>query len=174
MAPKITLRALELRDAPLMLEWMHDSDVVRDLRANFAAKTLDDCLSFIEKSKETARELNLAVADESGEYMGTVSLKNINREAGSAELAIVVRACAMGRGFSAPAMKEIIRIGLCELGLEKVYWCVSADNKRAVRFYDKNNWRRISSPPAETRGYTEEQLRSYIWYAAERQEGDRG
>ena len=32
------LRQLNLTDAPLMLEWMHDPSVVENLQANFAAK----------------------------------------------------------------------------------------------------------------------------------------
>ena len=35
------LRFLQEKDAPLMLEWMHDKNVTEKLRANFAAKTLD-------------------------------------------------------------------------------------------------------------------------------------
>lgn len=36
-------------------------------------------------------------------------------------------------------------------------------NARAVRFYDKNGYSRVSViPPVE--GYTEEQVRGYYWY----------
>ena len=73
--------------------------------------------------------------------MGTVSLKNI--ENGTAEFAITVRKGAMGKGVSKYAMSEIIRIGLEELNLKSVYWCVSPENKRAVKFYDKNGYIRI-------------------------------
>ena len=41
------LRKLEEKDAPLMLEWMHDPDVVENLNKNFAAMTMDDCKRFI-------------------------------------------------------------------------------------------------------------------------------
>ena len=34
------LRKLELKDAPLMLEWMHDETVVEDLHTDFASKTI--------------------------------------------------------------------------------------------------------------------------------------
>ena len=72
--------------------------------------------------------------------MGTVSLKNIDRINESAEFAITVRRCAMGRGYSWYGMEEIIDMAFNELGLESVYWCVSRKNKRAVRFYDKHNF----------------------------------
>ena len=120
-----------------MLAWMHDESVVSDLRGNFAAKTIDDCRAFIANSI-TEENIHLAIASDTDEYMGTVSLKNI--ENGSAEFAITVRAEAMGRGYSWFGMEEIIKKAFNELGLESVYWCVSRDNTRAVRFYDKHNF----------------------------------
>lgn len=131
------LRELKQEDAPLMLAWMHDESVVSDLRGNFAAKTIDDCRAFV-ASSITEENIHLAIASDTDEYMGTVSLKNI--ENGSAEFAITVRAEAMGRGYSWFGMEEIIKKAFNELGLESVYWCVARDNTRAVRFYDKHNF----------------------------------
>ena len=34
------LRQLRMEDAPLMLEWMHDYDVVSKLKTDFMSKTL--------------------------------------------------------------------------------------------------------------------------------------
>ena len=34
------LRKLQLKDAPLMLEWMHDESVVHDLHTDFASKSI--------------------------------------------------------------------------------------------------------------------------------------
>ena len=107
----------------------------------------------------------MAVVDDSDEYMGTVSLKHINKELKMAEFAITVRKCAMGQGYSGYGMKEIIRIGLEELGLDSVIWCVSKVNERAVRFYDKNGYQRITDvPEVYVNMYTEEQNKGFIWY----------
>ena len=140
------LRRLELRDAPLMLEWMHDESVVSDLRTNFAAMTLDNAESFIRRSWEDKENLHLAIVSETDEYFGTVSLKHI--ENGSAEFAITVRASAMGHGYSWFGMESIIKKAFDELGLECVYWCVSRDNLRALRFYDKHNFNEALDIPA--------------------------
>lgn len=134
------LRKLEMKDAPLMLAWMHDENVVQNLNANFAAKTLADCEAFIQISQDMTKSINLAIASDSDEYMGTVSLKHIDRTEGNAEFAITVRKEAMGRGYSWFGMKEIINKAFSELNLECVYWCVSRKNDRAVRFYDKHNF----------------------------------
>lgn len=97
------LRKLEMKDAPLMLEWMHDKSVVKDLRTEFTNKTLSDCVDFIKRSLNDTNNVHLAIVDDADEYMGTVSLKNI--EDYKAEFGITVRACAMGKGFSHYAMQ---------------------------------------------------------------------
>ena len=132
------LRKLELKDAPLMLAWMHDRNVTENLRTDFASKTLQDAENFIKWSWEDKENVNLAIASDEDEYMGTVSLKNI--EDNSAEFAITVRAEAMGKGYSWFGMESIIEKAFNEYGLESVYWCVSRDNKRAVHFYDKHSF----------------------------------
>lgn len=132
------LRKLELKDAPLMLAWMHDKSVTEKLQADFASKTIDDAESFIKMSWDNKTDLHLAIASDTDEYMGTVSLKHI--ENGSAEFAITVRAESMGKGYSWFGMESIIEKAFNELDLESVYWCVSRDNPRAVRFYDKHNF----------------------------------
>lgn len=134
------LRKLELKDAPLMLEWMHDEMVVQDLQADFSSKTIEDAEKFIALSQIENTNLNLAIASDVDEYMGTVSLKFIDNEEKNAEFAIAVRSEAMRRGYAWFGMKEIINMAFDKLGLECVYWCVSRKNERAVRFYDKHNF----------------------------------
>ena len=162
------LRQLQLKDAPLMLEWMHDESVVENLSANFGAKKLSDCEAFIKASKEDEANLNLAIVDDNDEYMGTVSLKHIDKKNKNAEFAVAMRTCAMGKGYSKYGMAEIIRIGLEEMGLNEVYWCVSPANKRAVRFYDKNEYIRVPHNEINCVGYTQEQIEEFIWYSAKR------
>ena len=140
----MVLRKLKEKDAPLMLAWMHDEDVVGKLRGDFASKTLEDCCRFIESSI-SATDIHLAIASDTDEYMGTVSLKHIQE--GSAEFAITVRAEAMGRGYSWFGMEAILDKAFNELNLESVYWCVSRKNERAVRFYDKHNFHEVVDVP---------------------------
>ena len=148
-----------------MLEWMHDESVVQNLKTNFLSKTIEDCLSFISSAQDDKENLHLAIVDEKDEYMGTVSLKHITAD--SAEFGITVRACAMGKGYASFAMKEMLRKGFEQYHLQKIYWCVDPDNLRAVRFYDKNGYKRIETP-LEAQGYTQEEKRRFLWYEATR------
>ena len=155
------LRKLEMKDAPFMLEWMHDDSVVHNLRTDFASKTIEDCKQFIETAQDSSGNLHLAIVDENDEYMGTVSLKHITED--SAEFGITVRKCAMGKGFSKYGMVEIIKIGKKERGINKIYWCVDPSNHRAIRFYDKNDYKQVAAPN-EANGYTEVEKNRYVWY----------
>ena len=71
------LRKLKKQDAPMMLEWMHDPQVVENMKTDFLSKTIQDCERFIEQAQNTSESLHLAIADDRDEYMGTVSLKHI-------------------------------------------------------------------------------------------------
>jgi len=160
------LRALALEDAPFMLEWMHDIDVVEKMDTDFATKTLYDCENFIRQSWKTKDiNLHLAVVDEKNIYQGTVSLKHIDYLRKNAEFAIVMRKCAMGKGISNFAMQKILSIGKNKFGLREIYWCVRSDNIRAVHFYDKNNYRRMDVIPEEILSlyHDKSDLFWYIW-----------
>ena len=58
----------------------------------------------------------MAIVNDKDEYMGTVSLKRITDS--NAEFAIVVRKCAMGKGYSKYGMKKIMKYGFDKIGLE--------------------------------------------------------
>ena len=159
------LRKLRIEDAPFMLEWMRDETIVQYLRENFAEKTQEDCIRFINRSRDETESIHLAIGDDSDVYMGTVSLKHIQQN--TAEFGIALRACAMGRGHALYGMKMIMEYGYRIRGIDSVYWCVDPENKRAVRFYEKHEYQRCEAPDQASE-YTDEEKRRYIWYHVQR------
>ena len=161
---------LKQKDAPYMLEWMHDVEVVKDLHTNFLEKKIIDCEKFIEQAQKKEEYVHMAIVDDADTYMGTVSLKHITAK--DAEFAITVRKCAMGKGYSKYGMEKIMEIGFKELGLKQIYWCVDEINIRAVRFYEKNHYEHLNLEQEkdlmnriiEQGEYTKEQIRKYRWY----------
>lgn len=140
---RFMIRELREKDALFMHEWMKDENVTENLKADFKNKTVEDCKKFIKDSLNNENNLHYAIVNEQDEYLGTVSLKNINKDDSSAEFAITIRRKAMGTGCATYAMKEIMRRGFEKLNLNYIYWYVDQKNERAVRFYDKNNYKRI-------------------------------
>ena len=161
----MNLRELQPKDAPLMLEWMHDPDVVKDMRRDFASKTIEDCLQFIQAANNSEEDLHCAIVNDEDEYMGTVSLKHIR--AGKAEFGITVRSCAMGKGYAQFGMRSIIEKGFTQLGLSEIYWCVSPENTRAIRFYDKQSYER-RVPSMQSAYYSLEERNKYVWYCLQK------
>ena len=133
------LRNLEYKDIPYMLEWMHDSSVTEFLRNDFISIDEVRAKEFIDNSINE-NSVNYAIVDDGNEYMGTVSLKHIDKENKKAEYAICMRKKAMGKGLSKFATDEILRIAFKNLDLNKVYLYVSKDNIRANKFYQKYNF----------------------------------
>ena len=132
------LRLLRKEDAPLMLEWMHDYNVGAKLAAHFEEMKIEDCERFIEQSYSDEHNLHRAICtEEDDEYLGTISLKNIDRRNSNAEYAVSMRTKAIGTGMATIATDGILDIAFHELGLNKVYLYVFSQNIRAVRFYKK-------------------------------------
>ena len=70
----ITLRKLQLKDVPLMLEWMHDEEAKHIFQNNFAE--IDDVAAkkFVENSFREDQQHFAIVDDQDDEYLGTIYL----------------------------------------------------------------------------------------------------
>lgn len=130
------IRRLECKDAALMLEWMHDKNITQNFRFPFERATLQSVTEFIDNSFSN-KNRHFAIVNESDEYLGTVSLKNISEENRSAEYAIVVRSIARGTEAATRATKDILYYAFDTLKLHKVYLNVLERNERARHFYIK-------------------------------------
>ena len=161
------LRDLEKKDAPLMLEWMHDENVISGLQPElFRTKTIEDCEKFILACQDKSKDCHMAIVDENDEYLGTVSLKKIDFEYKDAEFAIVLRLSAQGKGYASKAIKEIMKIAFEDYGLTEVYWNVLRNNYAAIKLYrscgynelEKVSKRRINRAPRKENGDIEDIL----------------
>lgn len=169
MVSKIRLRPLEEKDAAGMLEWMTDPAIVCFFRFDASKVTLESCRAFIASAGREENCRHYAIADEADTYLGTISLKEIS--GGSAEYAISTRSCAHGTGAAMEATRQILAIAFRELGLNRVYLNVLADNGRANAFYRKAGFRfvRTEENALTIRG----EMKDLNWYEIERNDYDR-
>ncbi|MFR2395702.1 MAG: GNAT family N-acetyltransferase [Parasutterella sp.] len=133
---EFNIRNLELKDAPGILEWMHDPETLNIFQKDFSNFNLLDVENFI-RGIVGDKELHLACVDDKDEYLGTVSLKNIDLINKKAEFAISFRKIAQGTGAAAYATSYILEKAFKELKIERVYLFCLEDNYRAVKFYKK-------------------------------------
>ena len=168
---KIRLRRLEKKDIPGMLEWMHDPEINQWFRFDAANMTVESAENFIAESfSEYTR--HYAITDDSDEYLGTISLENIDMENRHALYAISMRSAYHGSGIAMEATELLLEIAFHELGLERVYLNVLSDNLRAKRFYEKVGFRYEGCfhHHLQLRG----EWHDWDWYAILRNEYDAG
>lgn len=133
------LRRLIKEDAPLMYEWMRDEEVTSKLHGDYTGASIREAEIFI-ASCNSQKEIHRAIVSDEDEYVGTVSLRHIDKVTRLAEFALVVRKEAMGKGYAWFGMTEIFKYAFDVLGLERIYWRVSEKNERAMRFFCKHGF----------------------------------
>lgn len=165
------LRPLALKDVPGMLEWMHDAEIQKSFRRPMGSYTRQDAERFILGSATVPAAggcVNFAVAGEDDEYLGTISLKNFDLEARSAEYAVVLRSCAHGKHVGKRASMELLKKGFKDFGLERIYLTVYPENVPAVRLYEKCGF--VYEGTMRSSAYFEGRFRDQLLYAILREE----
>lgn len=131
------LRNLQIKDIPLILEWMKDPSINIFFRFDPSTITVDSVEAFVIKANEDMLNKHYAIVNEEDEYLGTVSLKNIDYQNMNAEYAISLRTRVIGKGIAIFATNKVLDIAFDELNLNKIYLNVLANNIRAIKFYEK-------------------------------------
>lgn len=131
------LRKLEYKDIADILSWMHDDTINCFFANDFKNFTKENIKKFIDNSHNDPLNLHYACVDANDQYLGTVSLKNINQKNKNAEYAISFCKSSQGTGSAKFATQEILKIAFKDLGLERVYLNVLTENVRANCFYQK-------------------------------------
>lgn len=130
------LRFLEYKDIPYMLEWMKDAEINEFLAKDFSNFDEDSQKKFIDNS-HNEKDITFAIVLDDDEYLGSISLKNIDYDNKSAEYAICLRKKSIGKNIAMEATNKILKYAFEELNLNRVYLNVLTDNIRANKFYQK-------------------------------------
>lgn len=138
----IRLRRLQEKDAPYMLEWMHSQDIQKCFQKDMLSMTLEDAINFCRTSvikdiPSDGDSNHFAIVNQEDEYLGTISLKNINIRNGTAEYAIATREKVQGHGVAKSATGLLLKKAFGEYGLHRLYLNVLESNKTAIKFYEK-------------------------------------
>ena len=146
-----------------MLEWMKDPDLTENFRFNPEDNNIDSVNNFIDSSICDESNLHYAITDDNDEYLGTISLKSINKVDKNAEYAIALRKVAIGTGVAKKATRLIIDIAFNELKMKKVYLNVFAENGRAIKFYEKFGF--IYEGEFKDHIFLRNEFKTLKWYA---------
>jgi diamine N-acetyltransferase len=163
----MVLRKLSDKDYIHMKEWMDNEEITSNFRTDFKIIKATEILNFI-KNSCTDKNINLAIVDDTDEYMGTISLKNINSIDKNGEYAIVLREKAIGTGLAKRATEEVLKIAFLKLDLEKVYLNVYSKNVRAINFYKKIGFK--FEGEFKKHVYVNHEFNDLMWFAILKEE----
>lgn len=135
---KIKLRLMDGSDTEKIVAWRNNPRV----RKNFIYQkpfTKESHENWIHTMVDTGKVVQFIIEEKSsGQAVGSVYFRDIDRENGKAEYGIFIgEDSAVGKGFGSEAAKLAVAYGFEKLGLHKIFLRVFADNKGAICSYGK-------------------------------------
>jgi RimJ/RimL family protein N-acetyltransferase len=131
--PRLLLREFRSGDAPAVLAYAGDPEVVRYLQ--WGPNTLPQCEEFVitacshaQQGPEARKSYNLAVTLRSGELIGAAALHVSSLEHKQAFIGYALNRSAWGRGYGTEAAREIVRFGFSRLGMHRIYATSHVEN----------------------------------------------
>lgn len=81
-----------------------------------------------------------------GREIGSVYLRDIDREKGEAEYGVFIgEEMALGQGYGTQAARLILDYGFGELGLKKIFLRLLEDNLKALKSYEKAGFQMVNN-----------------------------
>ncbi len=134
----IYLRLMEAEDTEDIIRW-RNTDFVR---RNFIYQkpfTKQGHENWIKSMIDTGKAVQFMICTKSdGKPVGSVYLRDIDRDHNKAEYGIFIgEKDALGKGYGTGAAKMMIEYAFKQEGIHKLMLRVLAENKRAIRSYEK-------------------------------------
>jgi RimJ/RimL family protein N-acetyltransferase len=137
--PLVKLRELTLDDAEDRYQWCLDKEVTKHLNMpeKYPPFSREETRKWITMCiNKTNGYEQKAIITEDGTHIGWIDLKNIDKLNKHAELGIAIGDKAYwGKGYGQAAMKEMLKWGFNDLGLNKMWLRVEVDNEKAIKSY---------------------------------------
>ncbi len=140
---KIRLRPIERTDAPLLMQWLNDPEVTRNLLMHRPIN-LQAEEAFIERNSDDQHNLVLAIETrEADKLIGSAGLHGIDPQARQAQFGILIGdRNERGKGAGSEATSLLTRYAFDTLNLHRVWLHVVENNAAAIRCYEKVGYRR--------------------------------
>lgn len=142
-AAGIFLRLMTAEDTDLIVAW-RNKDAVRNRFIYQELFTREGHENWIKTRVETGQVVQMVICDAAaGRPLGSVYIRDIDRTHNKAEYGIFIgEDDARGRGVGTAAARLMLRYCFEEEGLHRVYLRVLADNRQAIRSYEKAGFAR--------------------------------
>ncbi len=135
---KIYLRPLERDDAPTLLPWVNDPDVIANL-IMYTPKNLQTELEFIERASKSDTEIILGIALKANDKLiGTTGLHRLDWKNRNCMFGILIGdKTEWGKGYGTETTRLMVHYAFETLGMHRVWLYVYEYNQRGIRAYEK-------------------------------------
>ncbi|MCS6903330.1 MAG: GNAT family N-acetyltransferase [Candidatus Bipolaricaulota bacterium] len=135
---KVYLRPLERDDAPLLLPWVNDPDVIANLMM-YTPKNLQNELEFIERAYKSDDEIILGIALKANDKLiGSTGLHRLDWKNRHCMFGILIGdKTEWGKGYGTETTCLMARYAFETLGMHRVWLSVYEYNQRGIRAYEK-------------------------------------
>lgn len=133
---RLTIGELKREDVPQILRWERNFDILVKEYDFIDASDGDPDLWF--KYRQQKKRLrSFSVKDKSGEVVGFISIRNINRLFGSSILGITFNEKHTGKGYGTEALGGFLNCYFNQMKMRTMILDVGKYNQRAVKCYQK-------------------------------------
>jgi len=135
----INLRPLKKSDLDEIMKWINDLGVTKYLSSFLFPVSRPEEEKYMEKMMtKNDKQKNLVIESKEGDYIGQITLDNIDWKNRNAELGIVIGDKKnWGKGYGTEAIKIILNHGFHQMNLYNIYLWVFEYNQRGIRCYEK-------------------------------------
>lgn len=136
---EVNLRPFRLEDVPQKVQWINDPRMNRHLHYHIPINVEDTKSWFLNKDNQHRRD---CVIEYEGKPVGLIGLLAVDEINQKAEYYISLGAPEYEhRGIASAATVLILQLAFFELGLNKVYLNVDAENEAACHLYERCGFR---------------------------------
>jgi len=138
---RVRLRSVERSDLEQFIKWVNDPEVTAGLTLFLPMSSVDEEKWFESAMQRPQEQKPLVIDMKDGEnwrLIGNSSYFDFDWIARAAEVGIMIGDKTIwNKGFGTEVMMLLLRHGFATLNLNRVYLRVYAENKRAIRTYEK-------------------------------------
>ena len=140
---KINLRALEMEDLEFLYEVENDRSLwgVGCTNVPYSHQTLIDYITSSSADIYADKQVRFIIEDEQRQTIGMVDLVNFDPRHLRAELGVVIRREARGKGYAQEAVRQILVYSKQILHLHQVYAVVSVKNEKAAKMLEATGFK---------------------------------
>jgi RimJ/RimL family protein N-acetyltransferase len=137
---QVRLRPIAEADLPDYVEWLNDPDVTQFTQIEGPLTLEHEREWFQRVSAPESKTRNWAI-EADGRHVGNCALMPDESGEAAGFGIIIGDKTQWGKGYGTAALREVLRIGFEETGLQRVHLTVFAANTRGIRCYEKCGFR---------------------------------